>query len=403
MASRPRVDILSFSPIASDARVLRQVEYLSRSYAVRVIGYGEYAPPPEWGAEMALVSLAGDIGWRRKLRTLALLPLGRLAGGPAYESWYWGRANHRSAYKILKDSDAGILHANDWNALPVALRAAAQTGGKVVLDLHEYAPRQSEEFWHWRVFQRPMIEHFLRRYSRRAAATITVNETIAEEYARQYGFHPVVVMNAPRLAAPTEFRPTDPAAIHLIHHGAAMRDRKLEGMIQAFAAAQERFILNFMLLESNAAYVDELRTLGERLAPGRVFFHPPVKPDETVERIASFDLGFYILHPTNFNNAAALPNKFFDFIAAGLGVVIGPSPEMARLSRQYGFGAVAASFRPEDAAVTLNRLSAEDIDRMKQAARQARLELNADVEMGKLVQLYAELSSQEEPARAGQR
>jgi hypothetical protein len=78
-------------------------------------------------------------------------------------------------------------------------------------------------------------------------------------------------------------------------------------------------------------------------------------------------------------------------VAAGLAVCIGPSPEMAKITRQYGLGAVAGSFDPAEAAAILNSLSVEEIDRMKQHAVAARSVLNAETEMQKLLQLYAGL------------
>ena len=44
-----------------------------------------------------------------------------------------------------------------------------------------------------------------------------------------------------------------------------------------------------------------------------------------------YDVGLYLLPPTNFNQRYALPNKFFEFIQGRLAIAIGPSPEMAKL------------------------------------------------------------------------
>ena len=103
-------------------------------------------------------------------------------------------------------------------------------------------------------------------------------------------------------------------------------------------------------------------------------------------------MGLYVLPPLNFNYSAASPNKFFDFVAAGLAVCIGPSPEMARLVRQFDFGVVAYSFDPRDMATLLNELNPAEIDRMKHNALTASDHLNADVEMAKLLEIYGQLT-----------
>jgi hypothetical protein len=135
------------------------------------------------------------------------------------------------------------------------------------------------------------------------------------------------------------------------------------------------------------AYLPELSRLAERRAPDRVTFHEPLRPEEVVPAIARFDMGFYLLEPSSFNNIEALPNKFFDFVVAGLAVCVGPSPAMAELVRRHGFGCVAPSFRAEQVAETLTALTPTAIAAMQRAAQRAAESLNAETEMGKLVAL----------------
>ena len=391
MSAPPLVAILSFTCIHMDARVLRQVRYLSAHYPVAVVGYGQLDPITAGSASMLPMPLPGGSSWTRKARTILLLPLGRAIGASAYDTWYWGRREHRLAFDLLRGSGASIIHANDWDALPAAVRAAEATGAHVVFDAHEYSPLEREEQRRWRLLYKPMIHFFLVRYASTCAASVTVSDTIAARYGQEYGFHPIVVRNIPETAMAPAYRPVDPGQIRLVHHGNAMRNRHLELLIETVARADPRYTLHFMLIESSPGYLAELQALAQSLAPGRVLFHPPVPPSEVVARLAEFDMGIYLLPFTNFNNTSALPNKLFDFIAAGLAVCIGPSPEMAQVTRQYDLGAVAESFDPADAAAILNGLSVEEIDRMKQHAIAARSALNADAEMQKLTQLYTRL------------
>jgi hypothetical protein len=73
----------------------------------------------------------------------------------------------------------------------------------------------------------------------------------------------------------------------------------------------------------------------------------------------------------------ALPNKFFEFVQARLAVAIGPSPEMARLVRQYGFGVVSDSFDARELATRIAALTPKDIERLKHRSDSASAELNA--------------------------
>lgn len=387
-SSPSNIVIIAFSPIRRDARVLRQAEYLSKHFSVVVIGYGKSGVLENIGVPLQGISASTSV--IRRLRSTLLLPLGKLTPR-VYDAWYWSKPDYQTALHLLLESKANFIHANDWHTLPIAVEAARRLGAQVVLDLHEYAPLEMDNIWYWRTFYKPMIDYFLRKYISQVSATITVNQSIAERYGQEYNFHPVVVMNAPVYPDNIEPSCVNPENIRLVHHGAAIRDRKLELMIYTIAYADPQYSLYFFLIDHSQGYITWLQREANRLAPGRVHFCSALPPEKIVGSLTNFDVGIYLLPPSNYNNSVALPNKFFDFVAAGLPVVIGPSLEMARLIRQYGFGVVSPSFNPKDVAEVLNNLQPDDIHRMKQKAILARKVLNAEVEMGKLVALYQKL------------
>jgi hypothetical protein len=135
----------------------------------------------------------------------------------------------------------------------------------------------------------------------------------------------------------------------------------------------------------------ELKSLSEKIAPGRVFFHDPVLPEEIIGSIACFDVGLCLFPPINYSSYASLPNKFFDFICAGLAVCIGPSPSMEPIVKKYGFGVICDTFDPHDIASALNRVTQEHWADMRKKALEASNVLNAQVEMKKLVSIYESL------------
>jgi hypothetical protein len=385
----PEIAILSFSPVHRDARVLRQIRYLSAHFGITVVGYGHL--PPGLPGEVRMTAVEPPTTFARRTRKLVLLPFGKVWPASVYPFWYWSEGEYLSAFNLLSQTRAEVIHANDWEALPVAARVAEETGKRVVLDLHEYAPLLRDNRTYWRMFYKPCTEYFLRKHIPSVSASVTVNQTLAERYAEEYRLHPIVVMNAPELPNKPPFRPTNPHQIRLVHHGAAIRSRKLELMVETLAHTDSRFSLHFMLLEKSHGYVSDLQALARRRAPNKVFFHAAPLPAQIVSTISQFDLGIYILPFTGYNHSIALPNKFFEFVAAGLAVCTGPSPEMASLTQRYQFGATAPSFDPIDVAALLNNLTASDIDGMKLRALEARELLNADVEMAKLIKLYEQL------------
>jgi glycosyltransferase involved in cell wall biosynthesis len=375
----------------TDARVMRQIKYLSKDYAVHVITYGNAIMPLPLDVP-ASINYVGSLAQgvrKRQLKTMLYLTAGKVIGSKAYEKWYWDRPGHKRALELLLELKPAVVHANDWWSLPVAGEAARITGAKLVLDLHEYALEEIPEWWKDTLYKN-VIDYFLTKYSSCVDASVTVNGLISERYQREYGFKSIVVMNAPDLEGSVSFHPTNESEIKLVHHGFAFRGRKIERLIDMVGLTDSRYNLTLMLL-GDTSYIRQLENYASNVAPGRIKFISPVRADELARELNVFDIGVFIVEANTFNHHATLPNKFFDFVAAGLAVLIGPSPEMANLVKQYGFGIVAPSVDAQTAADLLSQITPEQIDVMKLRSLEARKVLNARVELGKLIDLYRQV------------
>lgn len=403
---RPLIACLAFSPIARDARVLRQAHALAAIGDVVVYGYG---PRGDDGRDLGGGAVFAPIGapargaLADRIAKAALLGLGRVAPrrwrAALYHRWYWRYDLYQRARIALVAHAPDVIVANDWNALPVAVEAGRALGAGVVVDLHEYAPRQFEDRPLWRLFVAPAIDSLLATHLPRANAAITVGDALADAYRRRYGVRPIVVLNAPARRDLPPPHPTAAERIRLVHHGVAARGRHLGAMVEAVAAAGDRFTLDLVLVPTDASYVAELTALAGRLAPARITVLPPVAPDDIVPMLAAYDVGVFVLPPTTFNHANALPNKLFDFIAAGLAVCVGPSPAMADLVSRHGCGVVAVGFDAAATARCLAALTAEAIDRYKTAARAAAATLNAEAGAATLRDVVAGVLAAHPPGR----
>ncbi len=373
---RKSICILSYSDIAHDSRVLRQVQYLSREYELAIIGYGTphaSYPPSE---HIHWVEVPRE---RRSIRRKMALQLRNLR-------YAIGLVDRPIVLKAAINCKCDAYHANNWDSLPVAAEAARRNHACLVLDIHESMNTSSG--WLYNTLNKAVV----RRYHKQIDASTTVVTAIADSYRQTFGLAPTVLMNVPALPSMRiPLKTTDPHKIRLIHHGAALPARSADLMIKTIAQCDVRYELHLVFTNIASNYVTSLKRLADQIAPGRVIFHPPFPPLEIVPEIANFDIGFYPLPPTNYNNLISLPNKLFEFIAAGLAVCIGPSPSMAEIVNQYHCGVVAPSFEPTVLAGILNQTTALEWDEMRQASLRATQVLNADVEMGKLTRIYHEL------------
>lgn len=353
--------ILSFSTIHSDPRVMRQINLLAERYSLTVVGFG---PKPDARVEYVDVSAP-----RADLYTRLLWGIKLLFG--FFESYYWSRSQVNSVLAKLDGRVFDLCVANDISALPLVLRLAK--GRPVLMDAHEYSPREFDDKLLWRMLFGRYHHYLCRRYLPQVAAMVTVCQGIAEAYAQHYNVSPGVVHNAPldQRLLPSA---TQPEKVRLVHHGAAIRSRHLETMIDVMKYLDCRFTLDFMLVENDISYMNDLRLRAK--GDERIRFIPAVPMTDICTTINAYDVGIYLLPPVNFNHEHALPNKFFEFIQARLAVAIGPSPEMSRFVEQYSFGVVATSFEPVALATALSSISLEDLQRYKQAADTAAKSIN---------------------------
>lgn len=379
--TRPRLLIVSFSAIENDARVLKQVRRLSEEFEVHTVGYGR-AP-----VEVASHTRIPDEFplWRYDRLAVVLRRFRRA---------YWGNRAIAYAMDALTGTEWDAIIANDVEAVGLAL--AQQSAHGVHADLHEYAPRQKEDVLRWRLFIAPFIRWMCRRFVSGADSVSTLGRGIADEYLREFGIHAEVVTNA---APHHQISPRPVSStIRLVHSGAGLRDRNLMLMAEAAVRTSAEVTLDFYLTANDPGYIQELRAFAQTTA-GRVRVLAPVAYGDLIATLSAYDVGLFLLPPVNFNYRWTLPNKFFDYVQARLGVIIGPSPEMAGLLTEYGFGSVTEGFDADSLTQVLDELSADVVFGWKQAADRAATPLSGERQTEIWVQAVRRLLSR--PATNG--
>lgn len=362
--TRARLLVIALSDLSQDPRVDRQLRALAQRHDIVAAGLG---PPDALGVDYIDLNV----------RTSPVAAIINQAAGATrmlarrYERAYWGNRLLAQARARLSDVRAHAVIANDISTLPLALEVAETS--PVILDAHEYAPLWFEDRRVWRMVMQPYMTALTQRYVPRVASMTTVAPALARSYRNLTGVEPTVLTNAPEYHDLTP-RPVNDR-IRLIHHGIANRSRGLEHTIELMAHLDDRFTLDLMLIEQEARYLRRLRRLAARHPRIRIL--DPVPMRQIVRFVSAYDIGVFLLPPTNFNYRNALPNKLFEFIQARLAVAIGPSPEMAQVVRDWSCGLVAYDFAPASLAAELRALNAATLTRLKHNSHAAAAKLNA--------------------------
>lgn len=364
-----KILILAYSDLRHDARVARQVDFLSEGNQLTIACFNS---PQEWAHEVFHIKRIRPTYFEKAISSIFLLT-------NQFESAYSVLYDFPKFRSQIKDRTFDLIVANDIESLPLAFKIKGKE--KILFDAHEYAPRHFEDKLVWRIFFQRFNKYLCKKYLPQVDKMITVGEGLAKEYAKHYPVDPLVLTNANYLSthAPSK---VDPNKIKLIHHGAANHSRQLEIMIEMMNHLDERFSLDLMLLTPSTANKktrDYLTTLKNMIKDKpNINIIPPVKSSEVVASIHPYDIGIFLLPPINFNYANTLPNKFFDFVQARLCIAIGPTPEMAALVNTYDLGVVSKDFTAISLAKKINALSCSDIARFKEQSNKAAMTLSAE-------------------------
>jgi glycosyltransferase involved in cell wall biosynthesis len=265
---------------------------------------------------------------------------------------------HRKAMRALRAEPADVYIANDLDTLPAAVVARRRLGGRVLYDSHELytehvgTPRKTR-------VARAVQAAVERRLICRADRVITVNESIADELSLRYGAsRPAVIMNVP--ARPTEPRDLEPVDLRrklglhpgrrlALYVGGISTGRGMEEMV-----ASARFLDDVDIVLLGPVSASYRRGLEESAAAAgvadRVFFASAVAGNEVMQHAAGADVGLVPYRNTCLNNYLSLPNKLFEYLAAGVPVVASDFPELRRVVRGEEVGATCDPDDPADIA-----------------------------------------------------
>jgi glycosyltransferase involved in cell wall biosynthesis len=355
--------VLSYSPVARDPRVRRQIQWLVLAgFEVHVWGlgpapcvgehrYDEISFPPP------VVRLATYLFSSSKRRS-AIFVGAQLAHLAQVQS-------EAQRFEIVLLNDLDFLGLDDlfdvWEA----------TGTRVVIDLHEYFFDVGGSRT-WRLFHVRYYRWLLKKLTiRRMHRYLTVSEEISALYETKLQQPLVSIENTPDslrvsdvLKRSSEIK--DGQRVQLVHHGIYGRGRGIPRLIQAMRKVDSRFELNLMLIMSARARLS-LITLAHILGVrGRVKFLDPVPIGDLLNELSRFDVEVVFFHPPNSKSVHySLPNKLFEALAAGLALVVGANPSMAQLVHRYNLGRVVKDWKASSLAHAINDLTPESINEFK--------------------------------------
>ncbi len=250
------------------------------------------------------------------------------------------------AVKYYHTSD--ILHCNDLHTLPIGviIKLFFNKNSKIMYDAHEFEindrPNQSAlsiKFHYW----------FENAFIRYADKIITVSDSIAQEYQKLYHIQkPALVLNTPQLQYINKkniFRETFDIQNHqtiFLYQGGVSKGRGIEVLLQTFQVlTNPNYVIVFM---GNGPLAEHIQEATKR--SDRIFYHPAVSPDILLDYTSSADYGILFYENSCLNHYYCSPNKMFEYIMAGLPVIVSNLYEMAKIVSTHQIGVIAHENSP---------------------------------------------------------
>ena len=160
-----------------------------------------------------------------------------------------------------------------------------------------------------------------------------------------------------------------PGAALALYLGYLQPHRGLEQVISALVSCPE--VTLAVMGEGEVRYVRSLRERADKAGVSeRVHFLPLVPPDQVVMNARSADLGLVMSQPASFTHFNSLPNKLFQYLAAGLPVIASEFPELARIVVGHDVGVVCDPRDPRAIADAIREVTVDPV-------RHAELSANA--------------------------
>jgi glycosyltransferase involved in cell wall biosynthesis len=273
-------------------------------------------------------------------------------------------------------SKQDLIYANDLDTLLPAWLVSRIKGKKLVYDTHEYFTGVPE------LNRRPMVRKTWKLVESlifpRLRRVITVNESIAALYQRDYGILPSVVRNLPsrNLSLPLADRPklglpSDKFILIMQGNGINV-DRGAEEAVAMMNHLQHALLL---IIGSGDVIPNLKKFVALNGLEEKVRFFSRMPYAEMLKYTVSSDLGLSLDKDSNINYRFSLPNKLFDYIRAGIPVLASDLPEVRKIVDESGCGIITSTHDPARMAELIHALRA-DSARIEELRRSSTMAAN---------------------------
>ncbi|NOZ45706.1 MAG: glycosyltransferase family 4 protein [Chlorobi bacterium] len=248
-------------------------------------------------------------------------------------------------FLLFKKFDIAL--ANDLDTLPANYFAAFIKRKKLVYDCHEIFT-EVPELIH-RSFTKKIWELIEKCLLPKVKYAYTVNKSVANYYAIKYGVSMNIVRNVPIKHSITkkDTKRFNEKKKIIVYQGALNIGRGLEIMIESMQYIKN---VDFNIIGDGDIKQELIKLVKQLKLEDKVKFLGKIPFKELHYYTEKADLGVSLEEDLGLNYRYSLPNKIFDYIHAGIPVLVSDLPEMSELIIKYRVGEILKNRTPEELA-----------------------------------------------------
>ena len=287
-------------------------------------------------------------------------------------------------FKAARNYPSDLIIAEDLPALEAAALLKRERQCRLIFDSHEFYPEQ-------KVFsrkQKKIMHQTAMRFLPDCNYVITVSDGIADCFVRFYGIgKPVVIHNVTdweeigRGHRFHELFGLDQSQKVILYQGGIIPQRNIENLLRGFCKLDPQDTHLVFLGPSDPVFLKQLRKIAGHLQDTRIHFLDAIPREELPAWTASADFGVVPYKVIDLNTRYCMPNKFFEFIQAGLPILSNNLIEVDKVIKMIGGGGMVANLNsPGNVALALGEMLKRDLTDDRQKLCRARQTFSWDQE-----------------------
>jgi len=320
---------LTLTPFRSESRLLKESSSLLRARLVQKVFV--VALHEDGLAEREDSDPARSV-WRVRLR-LRRLPSNLVFHLVKYlELWI-------RVIWFCRNRQVDLVNVHHLELLPLGVCLKWIYGASLVFDAHELETERNglagARKWVLKRVERALIGY--------ADLLVVVSGSIEAWYREHYSYSRIVtVLNCPEFRQPQRTRRLHEALnipddrVIVLYQGTLARGRGVDLLLKVFSTIDD--CRHVLVLMGDGELESDVRAAAT--AHANIFWLDSVPPSDVLEYTASADVGVSFIENTNLSYQWCLPNKLFEYIMAGVPVIVSDLPEMRRVVEGHRIGAV---------------------------------------------------------------